>query len=190
MYDGQLRSHASAAGRSLVLLPVGGNSEDGGGSGRTATGPSATKLPQQQRLVRRGSGLTVVPVRHAGNLQASDEEVAAVVAVVEELTDPTRTRLRGVGHSRQAVGGVRGGNGEEEDRALTLDDIVIVSPFNLQVILSRCFFFFLNLLNPWINLQSTLIFPYPVRCGAWGGARVKGAQADGCPRSQGAGWHG
>ena len=113
VYDGELRAHPSNARRTLQLLD---NSDDN--KGKSAG-----------RLLDRGAGLVVVPVAHSGNTQASSEEAAAVVDIVRELLDPSRTRLAG--------GGGDGDNGDGDEsglgRALTMDDILFVSPFNLQV---------------------------------------------------------
>ena len=68
-------------------------------------------------LVTAETGIVWVPVEHDGCAQSSEEECAAIAAIVQEL-------LR-----RQVI---RGDGGE---RAMTLDDILIVAPFNLQV---RC----------------------------------------------------
>ena len=113
VYDGELRAHPSNARRTLQLLD---NSDDNKGK-------------NAGRLLDRGAGLVVVPVAHSGNTQASSEEAAAVVDIVRELLDPSRTRLAG--------GGGDGDNGDGDEsglgRALTMDDILFVSPFNLQV---------------------------------------------------------
>lgn len=64
-----------------------------------------------------GSKLWLVPVQHDGNQSASDEEVSAVVSLVERLLS-------------------RGSNWVDEDQAprqLKSDDIRVVAPFNAQV---------------------------------------------------------
>ncbi len=74
-----------------------------------------TSHPDTARLVAGEAGLRFVPIEHDGNAQASDEEVAAVRALVARLlgrplTDPRRPT-----------------------RPLALDDILIVAPYNMQV---------------------------------------------------------
>ena len=74
-------------------------------------------LPQTgSGLITQEAGLVFVPVLHAGNTQASDEEVQAVREVVGEMlgrdiTDTTGQRLR----------------------PLQLSDILCVAPYNMQV---------------------------------------------------------
>ena len=72
-------------------------------------------LPAQAR-VRQEAGVCFVPVEHAGNSEASSEEAAAVAALVAELLGRATTDLEG-----RPAG------------ALTLDDILVVAPYNLQV---------------------------------------------------------
>ena len=64
-----------------------------------------------------GSKLWMVPVDHDGCQSASDEEVAAVAALVERLLAPGSMWIDEHGASRQ----------------LTADDIRVVAPFNAQV---------------------------------------------------------
>ena len=68
-------------------------------------------------LVPAETGIVWVPVAHDGCTQSSDEECDAIVGIVDELLG-----RRVVDHD-----GV--------ERPMTLDDILIVAPFNLQV---RC----------------------------------------------------
>ena len=80
-------------------------------------------LPGLERQVLRGgsrftgAGLRIVPVAHDGNHNASDEEVAEVVRIVEELLAPGSEWV------------------DEEGKAGQLEakDILIVSPYNAQV---------------------------------------------------------
>lgn len=65
--------------------------------------------------VQTETGILWAPVEHEGSGQSSDEEVAAIGAIVDELL--TRT-----------VVDKKGG-----PRRLTIDDILVVAPFNLQV---------------------------------------------------------
>jgi uncharacterized protein len=70
-------------------------------------------------LVPKETGIVWVPVEHDGCTQDSEEECAKIVAIVNELLH------------RRVID--RKSNGVE--RPMTLDDILIVAPFNLQV---RC----------------------------------------------------
>jgi uncharacterized protein len=82
-----------------------------------------TSLEGLDRQVLRGSrrfggaGLRLVPVEHDGNRNASDEEVAEVVRIVDELLAAGSEWVDEAGRAQ----------------ALTLDDILIVSPYNAQV---------------------------------------------------------
>ena len=68
-----------------------------------------------------GSGLRYVPVEHEGNRSASDEEVEAVERVVETLLTP----------------GARWTDREGRERPLTGEDILVVAPYNAQVVRLR-----------------------------------------------------
>ena len=61
------------------------------------------------------AGIAFVPVRHEGNRQASDEEVAAVVQLVNELVGRPYTDREG------------------ETKPLEAGDLLVVAPYNLQV---------------------------------------------------------
>ncbi len=61
------------------------------------------------------AGLQYVPVEHRGNRSSSPEEVARVTAIVDELLGQPWT------------------NKDGDTRALELDDILIVAPYNVQV---------------------------------------------------------
>jgi uncharacterized protein len=69
------------------------------------------------RGVFAGAGLRYVPVAHRGNTNESDEEVAVIRSLVEELfaSSPTFTDRHG------------------ETRPLTERDVLVVSPYNAQV---------------------------------------------------------
>jgi uncharacterized protein len=75
------------------------------------------KLQPVPRLLNKGCGVAVVKVVHSGNVQSSEEEVSVVERIIAELTDQQLTMLRD-GH---------------DERALTRADVLVVSPFNLQV---------------------------------------------------------
>ena len=62
------------------------------------------------------AGILFLPVTHEGNTQASDEEVELIVAATQELLGRARTNLDGA-HAGP----------------LTLDDILYVAPYNMQV---------------------------------------------------------
>ena len=68
-----------------------------------------------QQAVAGESGLRFVPVEHDGNRSASSEEVARVASLVAELVGRTWTDKDG------------------NTRALTLHDVLVVTPYNAQV---------------------------------------------------------
>jgi uncharacterized protein len=69
------------------------------------------------RLVTAETGIVWAPVEHDGCAQSSEEECDTIVAIVKELLGRRVVDRNGV------------------ERAMTVDDILIVAPFNLQV---RC----------------------------------------------------
>ena len=79
------------------------------------TAARTVKLPPSgAALVTREAGILFVPVEHDGNAQASDEEVDAIRRVVTEIsgrkfTDP------------------------KSPRPVSLDDLLFVAPYNMQV---------------------------------------------------------
>jgi len=76
-----------------------------------------TTLPDAARLLH-GTGLRYVPVKHSGNQSDSPEEVGRIVQIVKELLreEATWTNKKG------------------ETRPLELKDILIVAPYNAQVL--------------------------------------------------------
>ena len=90
---------------------------------RVLRGPATVLIPAE-------TGIVWVPVSHVGCAQSSEEECDKIVAIVEELLE------------RNVVG--RDGR----ERRLTVDDILIVAPFNLQV---RCL---RNRLDPRVRIGS------------------------------------
>jgi len=66
-----------------------------------------------------GAGLRYVPVPHEGNVHASEQEAAAIEKIVESLLAGAFTDARG------------------EVRAIGLDDVLVVAPYNAQVRLLR-----------------------------------------------------
>jgi uncharacterized protein len=74
------------------------------------------KLPKTQGAVAlKPAGILYVPVQHEGNAQESEEEVAVIVETVEELLECYVVDQDG------------------SIRPLTLEDILIVAPYNMQV---------------------------------------------------------
>jgi len=61
------------------------------------------------------AGIVYVPVQHEGNSQVSDEEIAVIEKVLEELIGRTLTSVDG------------------STRPLTLSDVLLVAPYNMQV---------------------------------------------------------
>jgi hypothetical protein len=64
-----------------------------------------------------GTGIRYVPVIHAGNVNASPEEAAAVARIVRDLTDGSATWTDALGRTRPLAG----------------EDVLIVAPYNAQV---------------------------------------------------------
>jgi uncharacterized protein len=71
----------------------------------------------QEVLVQSTSGIHYIPVSHNGNRQSSEEEAQVIQKVVKELL---------------AMSFVEG-QSEVTQRALTRNDILVVSPYNMQV---------------------------------------------------------
>jgi superfamily I DNA and/or RNA helicase len=65
----------------------------------------------------RGSGLRYVPVAHQGNQNSSPEEAEAIAKLVAEILGSSTTWLDRHG----------------AERVVTLDDILIIAPYNAQV---------------------------------------------------------
>ena len=72
---------------------------------------------EHQALAGIGSGLSYLHVQHEGCTSSSDEEVEAVAALFAKLTAPGSMWIRQ----------------DESQAQLTLDDVLVVSPFNAQV---------------------------------------------------------
>jgi predicted RecB family nuclease len=73
------------------------------------------RVPPRTRLVGIEAGLLFVPVEHDGNVQASDEEVAVIQQLFQELVGREWSDTDGVG------------------RKITAEDILVVAPYNMQV---------------------------------------------------------
>ena len=75
----------------------------------------------RQRLIAKGplsgTGLRLAPVAHRGNQSSSDEEVEAVASLVNGLVK----------------GGSRWVDKDGRERRITLEDILIIAPYNAQV---------------------------------------------------------
>jgi len=81
---------------------------------------SRAGLERQEVLGRGilgGTGMRYVPVTHAGNATDSEEEAQAILAIVRDLLD----------------GGPGWVDARGETRTITLDDIVVVAPYNAHV---------------------------------------------------------
>jgi len=148
VYDGKLYSHSGAAQRSLCLLddssPSSKLMDQSKQKPSTICWPSWPPLSNKkekptspERLLATGQGVSVLRVAHEQfNDQSSEEECEAISALIRELLDPTRTLLDDPLKND-------GGSGDEglisakniNGRPLTLNDILVVSPYNLQVCL-------------------------------------------------------
>lgn len=86
--------------------------------GRLESTPAAEQrrliVPDQAEHLTRPTGILFSPVEHEGNTQASDQEVGRIRAIVGELL-----------HCWLETGG--------QMRRLTLEDILFVAPYNMQV---------------------------------------------------------
>ena len=67
-------------------------------------------------LIQKEHGIIFVPVEHEGNSQASEEEVAIIDGIYKSL-----------------LGASFSGKSRKEDRSISSNDILIVSPYNFQV---------------------------------------------------------
>ena len=92
VYEGRLHAHDSTVHRT-VPVPTG-----------------------EGRLVTVPAGLVFSPVEHFGNTQSSDEEVARIVEITQEILGRPRTDCNGI-----IIG------------EITLNDILYVAPYNMQV---------------------------------------------------------
>jgi len=74
------------------------------------------RVPPTARYVTREAGILFVPVAHEGNTQGSDEEVAVIRALVDEVVGREVTDEHGQGAGQ-----------------LQLEDLLVVAPYNMQV---------------------------------------------------------
>ena len=72
-------------------------------------------LKSSARLVNKEAGIQFIPVEHDGNVQSSDEEIEHVLAIFSELL------------------GCRFRDSKGQERFLSLEDFLFISPYNLQV---------------------------------------------------------
>jgi uncharacterized protein len=82
--------------------------------------PTAAQQVEKQRLVGgpvEGAGLFVLDVSHDGNRNGSDEEVQAVVTLIEKLLAKNSRWISHKGHEKR----------------LAPEDVLVVSPYNVQV---------------------------------------------------------
>ena len=85
--------------------------------GRLVSRPGLERQSLQVPDAFCGAGLWFVPVDHAGNQSYSIEEIERVAAIVEHLTQAGATWI----------------DGEGNQKVLTLQDVLIVAPYNDQV---------------------------------------------------------
>ena len=87
--------------------------------GRLVSHPDCAKqeveIPENASLITKGNGVVFIGVEHDGNIQQSDEEIAQVKAVYEELLGRTYRTSDG------------------SDKKLALDDFLFITPYNAQV---------------------------------------------------------
>jgi len=77
---------------------------------------SSQRIEPNGKLVDQQAGIASIPVEHDGNTQGSEEEVAVIEKLVDDL-------LGCPVWDAEAT----------ESRPLTMDDILVVAPFNMQV---------------------------------------------------------
>ena len=87
--------------------------------GRLVSHPDCAKqeveIPENASLITKGNGVVFIGIEHDGNIQQSDEEIAQVKAVYEELLGRTYRTSDG------------------SDKKLALDDFLFITPYNAQV---------------------------------------------------------
>lgn len=85
-----------------------------------STEKQSIEMPPNPGPVAESSGIFFHPVSHIGNTQSSEEEAAAIRQITDALLGRTLTASDG------------------QQRPLTIDDILFVAPYNMQVrLLSR-----------------------------------------------------
>ncbi len=78
-------------------------------------------------LVEREAGVVFVPVEHEGNAQSSEEEVDAIVTIVQQLLGRELVEKRSVGAAPPSS------RRKGAPRLVTENDILVVAPYNMQV---------------------------------------------------------
>jgi superfamily I DNA and/or RNA helicase len=68
-----------------------------------------------RRHIQQSAGVVFIPVEHEGNTYQSEEEAEVIAQIVGELTGQVLTEIG------------------KPDRPLTRDDILVVTPYNLQI---------------------------------------------------------
>jgi uncharacterized protein len=118
-YDGRLKAREGLERQGIVRTPGtrGGRSRSAGSGAPGASGAGAATQVSAAAAQIAGAGLWLAPVEHQGNQTSSPEEADRVAALLGELTSP----------------GVEWIDPEGRKRPLTLDGILVVSPFNAQV---------------------------------------------------------
>ncbi|MBU1698614.1 MAG: TM0106 family RecB-like putative nuclease [Candidatus Eisenbacteria bacterium] len=104
VYEGRLQPEKHTAARRILVA----------GSG--AIKGRIKETPAPSMAMTREAGLLFIPVEHAGNVQGSDEEVDAIDGLIQSLLKLEHTDKKGKNAGR-----------------LTLDDILIVAPYNMQI---------------------------------------------------------
>jgi predicted RecB family nuclease len=80
------------------------------------TAARAIRFSKRPRTyIQKNAGVLFVPVKHEGNAYESEEEAAVIVKIVDELLAQYLT------------------DADKADRQMTRDDILVVTPYNLQV---------------------------------------------------------
>jgi uncharacterized protein len=81
------------------------------------TSKQCVVLPKDSSgLVSKDAGIIFIPVEHEGNTQGSEEEADVIEKIIAELMEQPVSHFGG-----------------EKTTSLTLDDILVVAPFNMQV---------------------------------------------------------
>jgi predicted RecB family nuclease len=80
-----------------------------------STAHRSIAIPKKGIYVTRPTGIQFVPVEHEGNAQCSDEEVDVIAKIIAELLKADFVDTQG------------------KPRKMTLDDILLVAPYNMQV---------------------------------------------------------
>ena len=85
--------------------------------GRLKSEPGLERQEVSSRSAFRGNGLRFIPIRHEGNQNRSDQEVAAIAGIIRTLTDGKHAWINSAGVRSR----------------ITLGDILVIAPYNAQV---------------------------------------------------------